>query len=503
MPFSRSRSSSLKDTLPCESLSELSSEKSGFTRAYLLFPPKEVTAISMQEWLTIGFCATLPFKLSFAYLFLIPALLFFWFNAYQGIVSIKREWLSLHYRFLFFIIYAGIVACTGFNPLKSLQSLCTLSLLSTTCFLIAWYVQRYGFISLLVPFLGLQAMGSINTLLTYGSHGSIPRIFLGDLTQAGQLAIGSVLGFSCFLDLMIASSKAIKAKFFVLPLFTFVIGILLAFFSKFSLFPFFLIIFALIVISQLWLIIGNSSTHQRLITLLALLLPLIALGLIVNLKRGPWLGTWAGITLILMIRRPRFLPNYLALTGIAVLFLHPISNRLGTTIEHFFIPGGRSVIWFIGWNLIQQFPLGIGWKNSPILREFSYLIPPELTHFHNNLINLTVETGVLGAALYLWWISSVCRSAIHKNIIVDDSKDQTTCSEIGKSLSCGILRKDRYAWLGVIPPLLAWQIAGLFEYNIGDKEVILAVYIVIGIAYALTNSDDRPQLVDSNVPRNS
>ena len=500
MPLSQSRSSTLKHSLPCESLSELGHQTSGFTKAYLQFPPKEITAISMQEWLTIGFCATLPFKLSFAYLFLIPALLFFWFNAYRGIVSIKKGWLTLHYRLLFFIIYAAIVACAGLNPFKSLQSLGTLSLLSTTCFLIAWYVQRYGFISLLVPFLGLQAMGSINTLLTYGSRGSIPRIFLGDLTQAGQLAIGLVLGFSCFLDLVIANSKAIKAKFFVLPLFTFVIGILLTFFCKFSLFPFFLIIFALIVIRQLWIIISSSSTHQRLITLLALLLPLIALGLIVNLKRGPWLGTWAGLTLILMIRRPRFLPNYLALTGIAVLFLHPISNRLGTTIEHFFIPGGRSVIWFIGWNLIQQFPLGIGWKNSPILREFSYLIPPELTHFHSNLINLTVETGVLGAALYLWWIISVSKSAIHNNHVVDDCTDRTNCSRIDRSLNRGILRNDRYAWLGVISPLLAWQIAGLVEYNIGDKEVILAVYIVIGLAYALTNSDDRPQLVDSHVP---
>jgi hypothetical protein len=45
--------------------------------------------------------------------------------------------------------------------------------------------------------------------------------------------------------------------------------------------------------------------------------------------------------------------------------------------------------------------------------------------------------------------------------------------------------------LGVIPPLLAWQIAGLFEYNIGDKEVILAIYIVIGLAYALTKTDPR------------
>jgi hypothetical protein len=491
MPLSPPRSSTSKDSLPRESLSEPSLGKSGFTQTYLSFPPKEVTAISIQEWLTIGFCATLPFKLSFTYLFLIPALLFFWFNAHQGVVSIKKEWIRLHYRLIFFIIYAGISACAGLNPFKSLQSLGTLSLLSTTCFLIAWYVQRYGFVSLLLPFLGFQAIGSINTLLTYGSHGSIPQIFLGDLTQAGQLAIGLVLGFSCFIDLIIPNPKAITSKLLLWPLLTFTLGIFLAFFSEPPLFTFVVPIFVLIVIRQLWVIIGTYSICQKLIALLALFLPLIALGLILNLKRGPWLGTWAGITLILMIRRPRFLPTYLALTGLAVLFLNPISNRLGSTIEHFFIPGGRSVIWFIGWNLIQQFPLGIGWKNSPVLREFSYLIPPELTHFHNNLINLTVETGVLGAALYLWWIGSVCKSAINKNRLTADSTDRIQCSEVDSSIGSEIVRNDKYAWLGVISPLLTWQIAGLFEYNIGDKEVILAIYIVIGIAYALTKTDSR------------
>jgi hypothetical protein len=251
MPLSPPRSSTSKDSLPRESLSEPSLGKSGFTQTYLSFPPKEVTAISIQEWLTIGFCATLPFKLSFTYLFLIPALLFFWFNAHQGVVSIKKEWIRLHYRLIFFIIYAGISACAGLNPFKSLQSLGTLSLLSTTCFLIAWYIQRYGFISLLLPFLGFQAIGSINTLLTYGSHGSVPQIFLGDLTQAGQLAIGLVLGFSCFIDLIIPNPKAITSKLLLWPLLTFTLGIFLAFFSKPALFTFVVPIFVLIVIRQL------------------------------------------------------------------------------------------------------------------------------------------------------------------------------------------------------------------------------------------------------------
>lgn len=455
----------------------------------LSFPPKKRTALSVQEWLTVGFCAALPAKLSFAYICLLPALLLFWLNAYRGAVTLKKEWLTLHGRLIFFLIYAGIAAGVGLNPAKSLQSLGALSALSTTCFLIAWYIGRYGFTSLLVTFLAGQAIASTNTLLTYGSHGLIPRFFLSDISQAGQLAIGLVLGFGWFFELHTSVKQRGSARFLCWPLSLFGIGLSLAFFSTPRQFPFFAAIFSLVFIRNIQLILAACENKRRLVALLHLFFPLIALGLVVNLKRGPWIGAWAGIMLILLIRRPHVLFGYLGLTAIAVALFKPISDRLGATIDHFFIPGGRSVIWSIGWTLIQQFPLGIGWKNSQILRSFSYNIPPELTHFHNNLINLIVETGVLGAALYVWWIGSVCSTTMRATLPDIGAKDGSAAPFHKQYLTLKALRANNPAWLAVVAPLLAWQLAGIFEYNIGDKEVILAIYIVIGLGYAMTSAE--------------
>lgn len=177
MPLSPPRSSTSKDSLPRESLSEHSLGKSGFTQTYLSFPPKEVTAISIQEWLTIGFCATLPFKLSFTYLFLIPALLFFWFNAHQGVVSIKKEWIRLHYRLIFFIIYAGISACAGLNPFKSLQSLGTLSPLNNLL-LDCVVCSAIRFRQLIASFPGVPS----NRLDKYSSHVRFSRLNTPDIS---------------------------------------------------------------------------------------------------------------------------------------------------------------------------------------------------------------------------------------------------------------------------------------------------------------------------------
>lgn len=454
----------------------------------LSFPPKKRTALSVQEWLTVGFCAALPAKLSFAYICLLPALLLFWLNAYRGAVTLKKEWLTLHGRLIFFLIYAGIAAGVGLNSGKSLQSLGALSALSTTCFLVAWYTERYGFTGLLVTFLGGQAIASINTLLTYGSNGLIPRFFLADLSQAGQLAIGLVLGYGWFSGLHTSVNQRVSARSLCWPISLFAVGLSLAFFSTPRQFTFFAVIFSLILLRNIQLIRASSENKRRLVALLNIFFPLIVLGLVVNLKRGPWFGAWAGIMLILVIRRPRFLLGYLGLTAIAVALLKPVSDRLGATIDHFFIPGGRSVIWSIGWTLIQQFPVGIGWKNSQILRNFSYNIPPELTHFHNNLINLTVETGVLGTALYIWWIGSVCSTTMRANFRSIGAKKGSAGTSHRQYLTLEGLRENNTAWLAVVAPLLAWQLAGIFEYNIGDKEVILAIYIVIGLGYAIASA---------------
>ena len=137
--------------------------------------------------------------------------------------------------------------------------------------------------------------------------------------------------------------------------------------------------------------------------------------------------------------------------------IEPVQQRISDSYNHFIIAGGRGEIWEIGSELLLKYPIGIGYENSPLLRSFSQQIPPELTHFHSNIINIGVELGWLGLLLYLWWAVVTCKHLFTK---------------INSLISPGI---------AICAALLSWHIAGLVEYNFGDSEVVIVAFILVGL----------------------
>jgi len=140
------------------------------------------------------------------------------------------------------------------------------------------------------------------------------------------------------------------------------------------------------------------------------------------------------------------------LTAVAV---PPIRERLAVSYDHFTISGGRSTIWRIGGDLITQYPLGIGYHNSGIMRKFSLEIPPELKHFHNNLINIAAESGILTLAIFAWFIYAVLRASFRRPL-----------SGLHVAIGCAVI---------------SWQTAGFVEYNFGDSEVMIIVWMLLGV----------------------
>jgi hypothetical protein len=183
--------------------------------------------------------------------------------------------------------------------------------------------------------------------------------------------------------------------------------------------------------------------------------PLMISSLLLNLKRGPWLGVFIGLTAYAVVFARRLIaPLAIAACTLAI-SVPPLRERILDSYQHFTIQGGRSTIWRIGAELLLQFPLGVGYHNSGILREFAPEIPKELKHFHNNLINIGAETGWLGVLLFIWFIFGVLRLSF-------GNRRDPLCVAIG----CGVL---------------SWQVAGLGEYNFGDSEVTILVWMMLGI----------------------
>jgi hypothetical protein len=199
----------------------------------------------------------------------------------------------------------------------------------------------------------------------------------------------------------------------------------------------------------------KTQDARGLLTFATIYLPLLLSALLLNLKRGPWLGVMLGIGVLCFLFARKFLTIIIGAAFITALAVPPIRERLAVSYEHFTISGGRSTIWRIGGDLISQYPLGIGYHNSGIMRQFSFEIPPELKHFHNNLINIAAESGILTVGIFVWFMYAVLRASLRRPL-----------SGLHVAIGCAII---------------SWQTAGLVEYNFGDSEVMIIVWMMLGI----------------------
>jgi hypothetical protein len=305
--------------------------------------------------------------------------------------------------------------------------------------------------------------GAFPTLLFPYPHGAV--------SEAGQL--GMALFVSLALCVRTTSQKCPShslVKTLLIGGFTFFLLIFLGLSQPLQLSPTIITLLTTLVLVifgwHLFHLIRSRHTPQlepRIYRLLSeYIVPLIGAALIINMKRGPWIGVTVGLTVLLLTTRPRLLFGIAPLI-VVIYLLEPIRTRLTASLEHFLLVGGRGEIWQLGGELLARYPMGIGLENSRLIDQFSHDIPSNMDHFHSNLINIVVELGWLGLFSYLWWVGAVLLLAFSRS---KKNRSECSTSEIPFVLGCGIL---------------SWQVAGLFEYNFGDSEVFIIALILTGI----------------------
>jgi hypothetical protein len=283
---------------------------------------------------------------------------------------------------------------------------------------------------------------------------------LGEVTESGQLALTTVL---CIGILTSESWRTVRLRPYALRGgLLFVLLTLTAYRASWS--PSLVLTLSLLAVAvTLWngwevRKTFRSGIEEGWLALLTLIsMPLLWMNLVGNLKRGPWAGVFVAICLLILLSGRRFLLPFVGLAITTALLNAPVRARIGQSVDHFFISGGRSIIWEIGTELAARYPLGVGFKGSPILRNFSTEIPAELRHFHNNILNVVVETGWVAAAIFGWWIYSLLRAAFRHRGKGDGG--------LPVVFGCAVV---------------SWQVAGMVEYNLGDKEVALVAFLLIG-----------------------
>ena len=431
----------------------------------------------------IGIVFFIPLKLSLTYALLIPSLLL-WLASGEALPTIRRTMLLPFIKplVLFFLLALG-TALFGLRPLVSIKQIGGLLffLLSIPFFVVS--ISRIPPIKVLLALLVGQSIASYHSLLQSAFPEYFGKLFIGAVSESGQLTLviplTLAIAVTIFRDVRCKGTDYPDLMPSIQDILHCTTNTLLfgAFgFSNYFEAPWLLqtilaVASGAMILNALLVLIKQLSTSEcnsyRIYDItLRVLLPALLIALLVNLKRGPWLGVTLGFSLFLLIYYRRILiPVFLALV-VTTIAVSPIRDRLSDSSQHFFISGGRSTIWSVGGDLSVQYPLGVGFENSAFLREFAPEIPPELIHFHNNFLNILVETGWLGLMLFLWWLSAVLKFCFSKKI---HAKHEPVIRGIG----CAII---------------AWQTAGIVEYNFGDSEVFLLVLLILSMLVAYSEN---------------
>lgn len=208
------------------------------------------------------------------------------------------------------------------------------------------------------------------------------------------------------------------------------------------------------------------------------------IALLLTQTRSAWLGLIAGASLIIYYYRPKLLLVLPVMLGLIFLLSpQPIKKR-ALSIFSTKSYSNRIRIEYLkaGIQIIKEYPL---WGTGPdtvdvVFKNPKYGLSEDArtnVHLHNNLTQIAAERGLLSLAAWLGFFALAWRALI----------------KFLKKHPKNLLYFQSVASLSLI---LAFFVAGLFEYNFGDSEVVTLFLALLTLPFAL----ERQQTHESSPP---
>jgi len=197
-----------------------------------------------------------------------------------------------------------------------------------------------------------------------------------------------------------------------------------------------------------------------------------ALATALTLTRGAYVGLAVGLLAVLLAARPRL--AFVAPLVVALFFvLMPLAVRdrlVSVTNPQDVTMNDRVAMWKAGGAMIADRPLfGVGPGRVKILyyvyRQRGW-VDPHPGHLHNNIVMIAAETGIPSAVAYLAFVGAFFLGAVR--IVRARPRGEAA----------------RGIALGAIGAMAALFAAGMFEYNFGDVEVLMATLVVATLPFA-------------------
>lgn len=195
--------------------------------------------------------------------------------------------------------------------------------------------------------------------------------------------------------------------------------------------------------------------------------------------RNAYLGLAAGSVVLVLTARPRL---SLALPPLAVLLFvvlpAGVRERAASTFDRTDAAArDRLSMWSSGAAMISERPFfGVGpgriKELYPVYRKPEF-VEAKVGHLHNNLVNLAAETGIPSAFAYLAIVVTVFSAGWPL------SRDRTRPQV--RALARGALAANA-----------ALFVAGMFEYNFGDVEILRLMLVVLALPFAAARGTPAP-----------
>ncbi len=217
--------------------------------------------------------------------------------------------------------------------------------------------------------------------------------------------------------------------------------------------------------------------RMRPLALIAMLAGTTAL--VLTFTRGAWIGWIAGVFVLVLIRKAR-LTGWVALLLFVAILFSPLTifSRLISSVDLQQSSNlDRVRMIEAGLEMIDDYPLlGVGPSHvKPLYPLYRKADAPRfnIPHLHNNVIHIWAERGALALIAYLLLILMFVRECLRVP---------------------GPLRR-RSAATGGLVIATAMTVAGLFEYNFGDTEVLLTMLDLFALCCGYLEAENGTEAV--------
>jgi len=232
-----------------------------------------------------------------------------------------------------------------------------------------------------------------------------------------------------------------------------------------------------------------SRRNPLSICLLFFSFAMMILALVFSGTRAPLIALLISATCILFLNKnKKMLVAFTAISGpillIGSMYLHQ-SRGVGFIDERDESTRYRQVVYREALQLwsesFRHVMFGIGMDSVKVYAEKWGLFDNgklPMGHFHSTPIQILVERGLPALLIWIW-------------IILTYSKILLSALKKSSGIEKGVL-------LGIFGGFIGFLISGLVHYNLGDQEVAMIFFLLMGIAFTLYNSQKLERLSASN-----